>query len=439
MATYARSDLTPHPVTKAARIDSLDILRGVAVLGILLMNITGFGLLPHAYGNPLADGGGSGINLATYQTTTVLFEGTMRGIFSLLFGASIVLLTDRMEQSGAGLETAEIYFRRMFWMLTFGFIHWSLLLWYGEILFAYAMCGFVLFAFRKIIAKWQLVLAALLLLGAAGFQAQNYREAAAMEAAASEAQTAKAAGQKLSKEQLADIENWQGLREHYYPTEEAAKAVRKVHSAGYWQAVTGQFDSSYQFQWTEAPFWLIFDMSSFMLIGMALLKLGVLSASRSRNFYLTLMLAGYGIGIPLGWYELNLIMASGFEVMGFKAADITYQFSRLAMVCGHLGLLLLFIKSGLLQFLQRALAATGQMALSNYLAQTLICVTLFYGFGFGLFGKLERHELYLIVAAIWLAELVWSPIWLRHFRFGPFEWLWRSMTYWKRQPMRVAA
>jgi uncharacterized protein len=258
-----------------------------------------------------------------------------------------------------------------------------------------------------------------------------------MEASAVSAQTAKDAGQKLTKEQESALEDWKEMREHIYPTEEAAKAVRDVHSADYLGAVTGQFDSSYQFQWTEAPFWLIFDMSSFMLIGMGLLKLGVLSASRSRSFYIALMAVGYGIGIPLGMYELNLIMASGFEVMGFKSADITYQFSRLAMVCGHLGLLLLFIKSGLLRFLQRALAATGQMALSNYLAQTLICVTLFYGFGFGLFSKLERHELYFIVAAIWIAELVWSPIWLRHFRFGPFEWLWRSLTYWQRQPMKI--
>lgn len=258
-----------------------------------------------------------------------------------------------------------------------------------------------------------------------------------MQASATDALAAKDAGQKLSKEQESAIEDWNGLREHFYPTEEAAKAVRNIHNVGYWQAVSGQFDSSYQFQWVEAPFWLIFDMSSFMLIGMGLLKLGVLSASRSRRFYLTLMVAGYGIGVPLGLYELNTILASGFEVMGFKSADITYQFSRLAMVCGHMGLILLFIKSGLLGFLQRALAATGQMALSNYLAQTLICVTLFYGFGFALFGKLERHELYIIVAAIWVAELIWSPIWLRHFRFGPFEWLWRSLTYWQRQPMKV--
>ena len=107
------------------------------------------------------------------------------------------------------------------------------------------------------------------------------------------------------------------------------------------------------------------------------------------------------------------------------------------MVVGHLGLALLFIRAGLFAPLQRALAATGQMALSNYLAQTIICTALFYGFGFGLYGAFERYQLYYIVAAIWAVELIWSPLWLRHYRFGPFEWLWRSLTYWKLQPMRI--
>jgi uncharacterized protein len=91
----------------------------------------------------------------------------------------------------------------------------------------------------------------------------------------------------------------------------------------------------------------------------------------------------------------------------------------------------------LFQALQRALAAVGQMALTNYLMQTVICTFLFYGFGMGLYGKLERHELYYVVVAVWLVELVWSPLWLARFRFGPFEWLWRSLTYWQKQPMKV--
>ena len=151
------------PVTQAARIESLDVLRGVAVLGILMMNITGFGLIHQAYDNPLVDGGATGANLAVYQIISVGFEGTMRGIFSLLFGASIVLLTGRMEQAGAGIMAAEIHFRRMLWMMLFGVIHWTLLLWIGEILFAYSLCGMLLFALRKLSPRIHLTMAGILL------------------------------------------------------------------------------------------------------------------------------------------------------------------------------------------------------------------------------------------------------------------------------------
>lgn len=425
------------PVVKAARVESLDILRGVAVFGILMMNITAFGLLGQAYDNPLADGGSNGWNLVVYKIINVGFEGTMRGIFSLLFGAGIVLLTERMEQAGAGLMAAELHFRRMLWMMLAGVIHWALLLWYGEILFAYSLCGLLLFSFRKLPAKTLLIIAAVLL---AGSVAMNYGRSASTfeaEAAASAATSAKVAGAKLSPEQDQAIEVWQEIVSHTTPTPEGIREQQSIHSGSWWNAVTTQFAFSYAFQWTGTPYWLFFDMIPFMLIGMGLLKLGVLGAQRSAKFYGLMLLGGYSIGLVLGWRELQIVLASNFAPTGFAAAGETYQFSRLAMVIGHLGLLLLFIRSGVLGWLQRALRAVGQMALTNYLMQTVICTLLFYGFGFGLWGQLERYQLYGVVAAIWLVELIWSPLWLARFKFGPFEWLWRSLTYWQRQPMRV--
>jgi len=161
------SDQTVAPVTKAARVQSLDVLRGISLLGILMMNITAFGLLFAAYGNPAAGGGASGVDLTTFWIIQVGFEGTMRGIFSILFGAGIVLLTGRMESAGAGLMAAEIHFRRMMWMMLFGLIHWTLLLWTGEILFMYSICGMLLFAPRKLPARVQIAAAAVLLIFAA--------------------------------------------------------------------------------------------------------------------------------------------------------------------------------------------------------------------------------------------------------------------------------
>lgn len=427
------------PVIKAARVESLDVLRGIAVFGILMMNITAFGLLFQAYGNPTVDGGAEGINLTVYKIINVGFEGTMRGIFSLLFGAGIVLLTQRMEQAGAGIMAAEIHFRRMLWMMLFGVIHWTLMLWTGEILFAYSLCGLVLFSFRKLAPRSLLTIGGALLLMAMAMFYGGYHSLVETRDKAVAAQAATAAGTTLTADQNKAIEAWKKAEGAWRATPENAAEQRAWHSGSYGQAVAGQLPGSFEFQWVGLPIFFFFDMVPFMLIGMALLKLGVLGAERSLRFYLGMMAAGYAIGIPLGLYEMNIIVSSGFDLIAAKRADTTYELSRFAMVVGHLGLFLTMIRAGLFKALQRGLAAVGTMALSNYLMQTIICTWLFYGFGpgLGLYGQLERHELYYVVGAIWLAELAWSVVWLRYFRFGPFEWLWRSLTYWQRQPLRL--
>jgi uncharacterized protein len=427
------------PVTKAARVESLDILRGIAVFGILMMNITAFGLLFQAYGNPTVDGGADGLNLLAYKIINVGFEGTMRGIFSLLFGAGIVLLTERMEQAGAGITAAEVHFRRMLWMMLFGVIHWTLLLWTGEILFAYSLCGLTLFSFRKLAPRTLLTIGGALLLLATAMSFGGYLDAVDTQAKVAAAETATASGQALTAEQEKAVEAWDEELAHWIASPENAAEQRDWHSGSYLDAVAGQLPGSFEFQWVGLPFFYFFDMVPFMLIGMAMLKLGILGGGKPVRYYLAMMLGGYAVGLPLGYYEMGLVVSSGFDFVAARQADATYELSRLAMVVGHLGLFLTVISLGWARALQRGMAAVGQMALSNYLMQTIICTLLFYSFGpgLGLFGALERYQLYYVVGAIWVAELIWSVIWLRHFRFGPFEWLWRSLTYWERQPLRL--
>ncbi len=434
--TIADSAAQAAPVAKADRIGSLDILRGVAVFGILLMNISAFGLVWQAYGNPNAAGGADGVNLLLFQIMNVGFEGTMRGIFSMLFGAGIYLMTERMENAGAGLTTAEIHFRRMTWLMIFGFIHWSLLLWTGEILFAYSMCGFVLFAFRKIAPTRQFLLGIAALLVAAFILNQDYHETSELAQQATIAEAQLADGQAIDDEQQMALDKWNEMRAETTPTEESTALFEGWHEGSYWEAVTGMWEFNVEFQWKHAPFWLLFDMMPFMLIGMALLKWDVLTAGRSVGFYAGMVVAGYGIGIPLGLYEYGLLTAGDFGPLAGAEAGRTYQFSRLAMVAGHLGLLLCVIKLGLLRWLQRGLAAAGQMALTNYIGQTLICTLLFYDFGFGFYGEFQRYQLYLVVLTIAAVEMAFSVVWLRTYRFGPLEWIWRSLTYWKPQPMK---
>ncbi|WP_341712540.1 DUF418 domain-containing protein [Erythrobacter sp.] len=425
------------PVAKGDRIDSLDILRGIAVFGILLMNISAFGLLWQAYGNPYAAGGPAGLDLKLFEIMNVGFEGTMRGIFSMLFGAGIVLMAGRLEKSAGGLSAADVHLRRMSWLMLFGVIHWALLLWTGEILFAYSLCGFALFSFRNMVPRYQLAIGIAALLVAGIMNNNKYEDVREAYAAAATAETAQATGVELTEEQQGAIAHRDELATHQLPNEETAAMMEGWHSGSYINAVRSQFDFSYEFQWTGLPYWLFFDMMPFMLIGMALLKLGVLSASLPTRSYAMMLVGGYAVGIALGLYELGILQGGQYSTLVAEEANRTYQISRLAMVVGHIGLVLLVVKLGWLRWLQRGFAAAGQMALTNYIGQTLICTMLFYDFGFGLYGELSRSQLYLVVLTIAVVEMSISVLWLRSFRFGPLEWVWRSLTYWQRQPMRI--
>jgi uncharacterized protein len=181
-----------------------------------------------------------------------------------------------------------------------------------------------------------------------------------------------------------------------------------------------------------------FDIFSMMLFGMALFKMGVLTLERRTHDYLALAVLGYAIGVPLNIWEVQTVIAGNFDTLSLVESKTTYDISRIAMTAGHLGLLLLFCRSGLLGWLRRSLAAVGTLAFSNYITHSIVCAFVFYGFGFGLFGQLQRHELYYVVCAIWIVQLIISPIWLRHFCFGPLEWSWRWLTYLERPPFRRA-
>src|SRR5258708_23609299 len=179
------------------------------------------------------------------------------------------------------------------------------------------------------------------------------------------------------------------------------------------------------------------DMLTMMLVGIAFAKTGVLAAKQSYRFYWWMLAAGYGIGFPVNAISAWLSYQAHFEPMQTVFSFSTYQIGRVAVTLGHTAVLLLICKAGLVPWLTRRLAAVGQMAFSNYIAHSLIYGFVFYGYGLGLFNRLERYQLYIVVLAMWIFSLLVSPVWLRHFAYGPLEWGWRSLTYWKRQPIRL--
>lgn len=182
------------------------------------------------------------------------------------------------------------------------------------------------------------------------------------------------------------------------------------------------------------PYW--YDYLAMMLIGMALIKLGVLTGSYSTKFYVWMALLSFAIGMSVDTWSVWSAIKGHFTMDSWTASVITYEIGRFTAF-GYVAVILLLVKSGMSRSATKTLAAVGQMAFSNYILTSLICTTIFEGYGFGLFGKLQRYQLYGVVLLVWLAILIISPIWLRHFRFGPLEWLWRSLTYWGKQPFRL--
>jgi uncharacterized protein len=430
-----------EPVKAGERFFAVDVLRGFALLGILAMNIVDFGWPGAAYGNPLRGAGFEGTDRGVWFFNHLVFEAKMMTIFSMLFGAGLVLMDQRAASRKASIRG--VYYRRVLWLLLIGLIH-AYLIWSGDILVCYAECGLFLYLFRNKTPKTLIIvgLSFLMLLVPIllGFTAGlDYMKAAAARVKAQEQ-----AGQKPdpTDKKLADI--WtKNIEEHLLPTpEQQAKDFAKeiaTYRGGYFGIVKHRAG---QLIWVHTIVFLLglgFMAGGRMLIGMGLMKLGVFSAARSRRFYLWMVGLGYGIGLPLMVFDARELIRHGFSAEYSLHGGVFYNaFGSLVVALGHVGLLMLIVQSGALSWLTRRLAAVGRMALSNYLTHSIVCTTLFYGYGFNLFGTINRTGLAAIVLTIWIFQLVVSPIWLKHFRFGPAEWLWRSLTYWRLQPMRVS-
>jgi uncharacterized protein len=427
--------LSLGPVTGKERINSMDVMRGISLLGILLMNITGFGL-PNAYADPTNWGGSSGWNLKSWWADAMFFEGTMRGMFSMLFGAGIVIFMSRSTTPTGDIRVANAFFRRLLWLFLFGIIHAYILLWDGEILYPYALIGMFAFSFRGWKPKYLVMGAFFLLLCSTALSVKDYLKDKGTYTKYITAKTKKGNGQSLEKKDSTAIDAWKQLTERRKPSKEKSEEDIAEYNKDYislvwYKATVNQFMQT--FVMYRYFFW---DILSMMLLGMAFFKTGIIKAERSNRFYILMMVVGYAIGLSVNYFETRHVISSHFSIMSQSLTDITYDFGRVFTTFGHVGLIMLFIKSGILGFFRRSLAAVGQMAFSNYIMHTIICDIIFLGIGFGFYGKLQRYELYYVVFGIWIFQLIASPLWLKYFNFGPLEWGWRSLTYWKKQPFK---
>lgn len=421
-----------NPVSERDRLESLDVLRGFALLGILLLNIIGFGLLSAAYNNPGFDlAEGSILNIATYSLVNVLAEGAMRGLFSILFGAGVILFA-----TGERGKSGWIHYKRTFWLLIFGLINAYVLLWNGDILVTYALAGGLLFLFRHrspralVIGAGIVFLAMSLMHAAMNYGLSQARVAAEHLATADEPAT-------LPREVHQGATAWYEFVDQQDLNDIEALAELKARQGDYMSVFVWNAGKNNEIYTMVLPVFLFWDALAMMLLGMGLYKYQVLQGARSIIFYKRLMIVGFLLGLSVNCVEIIEVIESRFDVLtSLGQMQWTYHLGRLGMSLGYIGLILWCLKAGHFSSLRIRLAAVGRMALTNYLLQSLICGLIFSGVGVGLIGSLERFELYPIVLAIWILQLWVSPLWLERYQFGPVEWLWRCLTYGQMPSLR---
>lgn len=399
------------PIGPRERYDAIDLLRGVALLGILVMNIQSFAMPMAAYFNPTALGDRGATDFAIWVGAHLFFDQKFMTIFSWLFGAGIVLMTTRAAERG--VKPAAFHYRRMLALLIFGLIH-AYLIWDGDILVLYSICGAIVYPLRRLRPALLLTFGLLSL----------------------------AIGSSLMVSggifiPMGPPEAILDFQEFWAPT--SAQLARETAAfQGAWLAqLTERAAHAFEFHTSDIWVWGIWRAGGNMLIGMALLKWQIVTGERSKPFYQRMAVIGFALGLPL--IARGVVSMNAHDWETFHSFFIAGQFNywaSLLVAAGWVGLTILLWQSGAARWLTSRLIAVGRTAFSGYILTSLLCTLFFYGHGLGFYGHVPRPGQIAVTIAVWITLLVAAPWWLERFRFGPLEWVWRTLTYGARQPLR---
>jgi uncharacterized protein len=357
----------------------------------------------------------------------------------MLFGAGILLFIGGKEKRLDGMMPADYFFRRQLWLIVFSLFDVFVLLWSGDILLDYAVLGMIMFAFRNLPPKRLLVGAAfcfVFMLARENRELYYDKETIWLGEQVAAIDTTKTKLTLTQKEQLSAMQEFKNKNTH----ESKLKRMEKNIASN-----TGSYKTLYEYrtgryidQLVNYLYFGIWDVMLFMFIGMAFFKMGILTGKAPVKTYWWMCILGLGVGLIISYLRLQQMVDAKFDGYEYTkhVSFASYEVSRTFRSIGILGLLMLLYKSGWFKWLFEIMRPVGQMAFTNYLMQSFLCGLVFYGIGFGMYGKWQRHEIYYVLAAVWALQIIYSNIWLRYFRFGPMEWAWRSLTYWKKQPFR---
>lgn len=418
------------PVRGSERIELLDVMRGIAVCGILAVNILVMGTVGSRQGRAFpADWDADWI---AWIGQRLLLEGPMRGLFTILFGAGMVMMLRKAEGPGAEVVPLDVWVRRCLALLFLGVLHFALLLWPGEILWTYGVAGLALLAFRTARVRtlwiWALVIIAALSLHRA-YDTSTY---VATYQTALEGQRATDAGGVPTAEQRAALDAAAVANASSYPDEESIAG--EIRRRTEFPDVLGWSASGWSFRHLGVYSWIgVAESLAFMLVGMALYRSGLLTGAAPARTYWMLLLIGGGIGLGLRAVDLAWQARTGFELDIHRMNPMMsllrsggYQPARLALTLAYVALFVLLLRGGAGHW-TRPFRAMGRLALTNYTLQSALASILFYGFAYlGFFGTAGLMG---VTLGICIITSLFSIMWLRHFSMGPMELLLRMLAY----------
>ena len=404
------------------RILTLDIVRGVAVMGILVMNIAAFALPYPAYANPAAYGGDSGADLASWVFDFILFDGKMRGLFSILFGASTLLVIERA--SAAGRSSGRAHYARMIVLLGFGLVHFYFI-WWGDVLALYAVSGMLLYFFRNLSPRalmgWAVSLIALSLIYFAAIDATG-------ALGGSTSISAQTASEFRESRRMIDTE--------FGATSSKIASDLKLYRSDYPTIVESRLIGR-TFEPLLSFSGLGFETLGLMFIGMALFKSGMLTGQWEVARYRKWALRSALIALPplafLAWWQVSANFDAVRIFLAFLALSVPFD---VLLAVGWAAAIIWWVRVGPMPALKARVAAAGRMAFTNYLATSIVMTTIFYGYGGNLFGEVSRAALWPFVLGMWGLILLWSKPWLDRFHYGPMEYVWRTLSRMQVQPLR---
>ncbi|TWU35351.1 hypothetical protein Q31b_54470 [Novipirellula aureliae] len=418
----------------STRIQILDIMRGIAVLGILGVNIFCYGL-PEILSDalPVTDPD-HGLGYMLGMAGEILLSGKMRSLFAMLFGISSVIILDRLVKKHDGLESTQIFFRRMVWLLIFGQIHGFLFLFYGDILFHYGIMGMIAFPLYYASPRVRKLIMLICLAVLTYKPYSDYQYTVELRDEYVEIMQRKNSGERLSDYDYLVIDEWNYDTAYISPKLEDYEDELEAKQGGLLTTFEFNKDGVVQMATYDLYNWYSWEILLYMLLGVSLYRSGFFSKDYPSRKLLPIALLGLAIGGAIhAWVHLGFYAAYTDHVKSIFYL-IFFDLGRLPMMFGYVATICLVFRSRWFAKPGRWLAATGKMTLTNYLMQSIIAACFF--FGLRQFNQLDRVQLSLVVLTIWIFEIVFSNIWLKSFNYGPMEWVWRSLTYCSPQPWR---